>query len=155
MKDNKKDIPNLNIPKNEFLANCIFIFHLFVVAFIIFVPFLNIPALLILHIVSCLSLFVHWGGSSDVCSLTVLEANLRGIDRQEGFLHQFVSPVYKITSTEWSNIVWILTSILACISIYKLYYSEKLKISLELYNNDTDKTWDKTLNYFRPLFVLE
>lgn len=138
--------------KSEFLANCIFIFHLLVVSFIIIAPFINNQAILILHIVSSISLIIHWYGNSDVCSLTILESNLRGISRKEGFLHQFISPIYKIGSTEWSNIVWFITFLLMCISIYNLYNSEKFKIALDSYYNEKDKTIIKTLNYFKPLF---
>lgn len=142
----------MTISKNEFLANCIFIFHLFVIAFIVFAPFVNNPAILVLHIVSCICLFVHWFSNSDVCSLTILESSFRGIDRKEGFLHQFISPIYKINSTEWSNIIWLITFILMCISIYKLYNSEKLKIAFEKYYNESDKTWKNTFYHFKPIF---
>ena len=37
--------------KNEFLANLVFIFHCTVILFVLFAPFSNIPAFLILHIV--------------------------------------------------------------------------------------------------------
>lgn len=150
---------HIEIPKSEFqsefLANCVFIFHVFVILFIIFTPLLNVPpAFLILHITSCICLFVHWYGNSDVCSLTIIEGQLRGVNRTETFTHQFISPLYKISSTEWSNIVWTITFIVMCISIYKLYHTDKFKYALKCYNELSDKefTFQNTVKCFRPLF---
>jgi len=151
----KIEIPSSNIlPKNEVLADLIFYFHIFVVLFIVFLPFFDVPpAFLILHITSCISLFVHWWGNSDVCSLTVIEGQLRGVDRTETFTHQFISPVYKITSTEWSNIVWLITFIVMCISIYKLYHTDKFKTALKCYYESKEFSFKHTVSCFRPLFI--
>lgn len=142
--------------QNEFLANLVFLFHIFVVLFIVFIPFLNVPpAFLILHIVSCICLIVHWWGNSNVCSLTILEGQLRGINRTNTFTHKFISPVYDITSTEWSNIVWIITIIVLFLSIYKLYNTDKFKISMKCYNDISSKQFSikHIIECFRPLFI--
>lgn len=152
----------IEIPKSEFqsefLADCIFYFHIFVVLFIVFIPFLNVPpAFLILHITSAICLMLHWYSNSDICSLTIIEGQLRGVDRTKTFTHQFISPVYKITSTEWSNIVWIITFIVMCISIYKLYHTDKFKHALKCYNelSNSEFTFQNTIKCFRPLFILD
>ena len=147
-------IPNLNLQKNEQLADLIYYFHCIVVAFIVFAPFTNIPALLILHITSCLSLMIHWISSSDICSLTIIEANLRGLDRKETVSHRFIAPIYNIGDSEWSTILWIVTFILMCISMYKLYHSNKFKISWECFNNIKNPSILQTLKCFQPLFFL-
>lgn len=149
------EIPNSDfLPKSEFLANCIFYFHIFVVLFIVFTPFLDVPpAFLILHITSCICLMLHWYSNSDVCSLTVIEGQLRGVHRTETFTHKFISPVYKITSTEWSNIVWIITFIVMCVSIYKLYHTDKFKTALKCYYDSKEFSFKHTIACFRPLFI--
>ena len=149
------EIPDSDfLPKNEFLADLIFYFNIFVVLFIVFIPFLNVPpAFLILHIVSCISLFVHWLSNSDICSLTVIEGQLRGVDRTETFTHQFISPVYKISSTEWSTIVWIITFFVMCVSIYKLYHTDKFKMALKCYYDTKEFSIKHFFNCFRPLFI--
>jgi len=148
-------IPTSDIlPKNEFLADCIFYFHIFVVLFIVFMPFLDVPPVfLILHITSCVCLMLHWYSNSDICSLTVIEGQLRGVDRTETFTHKFISPIYKITSTEWSNIVWLVTFIVMCVSIYKLYHTDKFKIALKCYYDSKEFSLQHTIACFRPLFM--
>lgn len=150
------EIPQSNfLPKSEFLADLVFYFHIFVVLFIVFTPFINNipPAFLILHITSCISLIIHWYSSSDVCSLTIIEGQLRGIDRTETFTHKFISPVYKISSTEWSSIIWIITFIVMCVSMYKLYHTDKFKTALKCYYDSKEFSFKHTIACFRPLFI--
>jgi hypothetical protein len=152
IENNIKDKPY----KNVFLADIIFIFHCLIVAFILFAPFTNIPSILILHITFSISLFVHWYANSNVCSLTILEGNLRGLDRTDTFTHQFIGPVYDISSTEWSNIVWYITVFIMCVSIYKLYNTDKFKTSWECYKqlSKEELTWAKAFECFKPLFLI-
>jgi len=145
---------------NLLLADLIFIFHCIVVIFIVFAPFLNIPSLLILHITSCVCLFVHWYTNSNICSLSIFEAHLRGLEyREDTFTHKFVAPIYDISLSEWSNIIWIITFILMCISIYKLYHNQKIKSAFECYSQlqrkNTLHDYIADIIYcFTPLFVL-
>jgi hypothetical protein len=160
----KTDINETKQSKNAFnllLADLIFLFHCIVILFVLFAPFTNIPAILILHIVFALSLMVHWNANSNVCSLSIMEAHLRGLDsREHTFTHQFIAPVYDISATEWSNIVWCITVIVMGISIYKLYNTEKFKIAwqcfneLESSNNMGDRIFNM-INCFKPLFIME
>lgn len=142
---------------NILLANAVFLFHIIVVLFILFAPFSTTPAILFLHVVSCISLIVHWWGNSDTCSLSVLESNLRGIERSNTFTHQFIAPVYNITATEWSNIVWIITFIVMFMSIFKLYNSSAFKNSWNCYINSSPKktmyeSFRHILHCFEPIF---
>lgn len=149
--------PGLNL----LLADLIFIFHCIVVLFVLFAPFTNIPAILILHITFALSLIVHWRANSNVCSLSILEAHLRGLDsRQDAFTHKFIAPMYDISSTEWSSIVWIITLIVLCISIYKLYNTDKFKIAWKCYLESEEEPYlynkiTQFANCFKPLFIID
>lgn len=140
--------------KNILIANSIYIFHILVVLFVIFIPFFNIPALLILHITFSLCLFVHWYANSNVCSLTIIEAKFRGLDRTETFSHKFIAPIYEISDSEWSNYIWIITIILMLISIYKLYHTEKVKIAFESYKKLKHKNISGIFECIKPLFEL-
>lgn len=141
------------LPKSDFLADCIFYFHIFVILFVLFIPFSNLPPIfLILHIVSCLSLMVHWWGNSDVCCLTIMEGQLRGIDRTETFTHQLISPIYKISSKEFSSIVWLITIFVMFVSIYKVYNTDKFKTALKCYY-EKDFSFEHTIKCIRPLFM--
>lgn len=143
-----------------FLADLIFYFHCIVVLFILFAPFSNTPAILILHTVSCICLFVHWYLNSNVCSLSIMEAHLRGLKcREDTFTHKFIAPIYDISVTEWSNIVWFITLFVLCISIYKLYNNDKIKNAWKCYKESKpqDSVYNSFLNIikcFKPLFVV-
>lgn len=133
--DNLKNISCQN-SKNIFLANCIWVFHVIIILFVLFAPICNIPCILLLHTTFCLSLLVHWYGNSDVCSLSMIESKLRGLDYTQSFSHQFIAPVYKISNTEWSMIVWTITIIVLSISLYKMYTSGKITEFKEYYNKN-------------------
>ena len=75
---------------NIILANIIFVFHIIIILFILIAPFTNKIALLILHIVFSLCLLLHWHLNSNVCSLSILESHLRGLDYTNTFSHQFI-----------------------------------------------------------------
>lgn len=105
---------------NIILANIIFVFHIIIILFILIAPFTNKIALLILHIVFSLCLLLHWHLNSNVCSLSILESHLRGLDYTNTFSHQFISPIYNISSTIWNDFTTIITLILMYISIIQL-----------------------------------
>lgn len=146
---------------NLLLADLIFLFHCIIILFVLFAPFTNIPAILILHIVFAVSLMVHWHANSNVCSLSIMEAHLRGLDsREDTFTHQFIAPVYDISATEWSNIVWYITVFVMAISIYKLYNTEKFKVAWKCFkeSDSSDNIGDKIFNMvncFKPLFIMD
>jgi tryptophan-rich sensory protein len=146
---------------NLLLADAIFVFHCLIVLFVLFAPFTNIPAILILHITFAWCLMVHWHANSNVCSLSIIESQLRGLDsREDTFTHKFIAPMYDISLTEWSNIVWYITFIVMCISIYKLYNTEKFKNAWKCYSElDAQPTLgDKIAQLmacFKPLFIMD
>ncbi len=104
---------------------------------------------------------VHWIANSNVCSLSVLEAHLRGIDiREDTFSHKFIAPIYDISATEWCNIVWVITIVVLCISIYKLYHNDKFKIAWKCYSKlepskDFSDKISQILTCFKPLFIID
>lgn len=140
---------------NIFLANLVFLFHLCIILFMIIIPFLHNPALLILHITFSICLLIHWINNSDKCSLTIFEASLRGISDNKTFTHQFISPLYKISETEWSQIIHIITILLMIISINYLYNSDKFQEFLICYKNlSKNHSWNDYFDCIKPLFTL-
>jgi hypothetical protein len=106
--------------KNIILANAIYVFHLFIVLFVLLAPFLGYINLLLLHIVFSVSLLVHWVGNSNDCSLTLLEQSLRDLPhKSQCFTHQFIAPIYDISMSDWSKILYVITVSLLLISIYR------------------------------------
>jgi dolichol kinase len=147
--------------KNIFLADLVFAFHCIIVIFVLFAPFTQIPAILILHITFGVCLFVHWWANSNVCSLTVLEASLRGMERTDTFTHQFIAPLYDISTSDWSNIIHLITYMTIGISIYYLYNSDKFRYTMKCINelefSDDDTLFERLKQYYictLPLFTL-
>lgn len=111
---------------NTLLANVIWTFHLIVVLFVVFAPFTNILSVLLLHIVFSFSLLIHWVANNNICSLSLLEAKLRGTVYQKSFTHKFIGPIYDMSQTSYSRFCYIVVIILMSISIYKMYKHPKL-----------------------------
>jgi hypothetical protein len=121
---------------NHILANCISLFHLLVIVFVLLAPFSETPYIQILHVTLCITLFVHWAFNNDTCALSIIESKLRGLDYNDSYSYKFIAPLYNISETDWSKIVWIITGVAMTISLYKLYHSEKLKQAWECYQSN-------------------
>jgi hypothetical protein len=147
---------------NIILANLIYIFHIFIILFVLFSPFTQVPVYLILHIVFGLSLIIHWKNNSNVCSLSLLESSLRGIPYTHSFSHQFIGPVYDFSESEWASITYNITIILILISLYFLLTSPRWSIFNKCLNRmknyidqQTDMTFkNKLYHYINCLQVL-
>lgn len=128
-----------------FLADIVFVFHLFVVIFILLGESSTVPGILMLHAMSCFTLVIHWYFNSNICALSIIESSLRGVDMIETISHRFISPIYDISETNWIWFCYILTMTLGSISIYKLYRSKDVKTVFDNFN------W--TIDSVRPLFT--
>ncbi len=94
--------------------------HYILILFILIAPFINIPALLVIHIIVSISLLFHWYLDSDVCFLTYLEAYLTGKNVNNGFIYSIISPIYKISKLQVKHIIWTSTILLLFISFHKV-----------------------------------
>jgi len=129
-----KEMESLNSDVNIILANMINLFHIIVILFVLFIPFSNVPMLLLLHVVFSLSLLVHWYNNNNQCSLTLIESKLRGLDVTESFTYKFIAPLYDVSKTEWSKICYSFTIVLMIFSIYRLYNSKRLQDALQCFS---------------------
>lgn len=132
------------------LANFISILHIFVVLFVIFAPFSSILYILILHVSFAICLLLHWRNNSDICSLSLIESKLRGLDYTETYMHRLISPIYNISESELSKLCYIITITAMLISIYKIYNSPKtheiIQCIKETYSNKEitfNERWSK------------
>lgn len=137
----------------EFLANCIWLFHVSVIVFVIFAPFTQIPAILILHITFAVCLLMHWYTNSNACSLTILESYLRGLPPDSTFMHQLISPIYDISSTDLNYLVHIVTYLTLILSIYYLYNNTKFQETMECYTKLKEKSFTNVMDCFTSLFI--
>ncbi len=87
-------------------------FHLLLVSFTLIAPFTNRPGILLLHISYTMSLLVHWYFNNNTCCLTLLESSITGKDSSNTFMHTLISPMYNISESNLSTIVWIITVLL-------------------------------------------
>jgi hypothetical protein len=144
------------------LANLIWIFHFIVVLFVVIAPFSNVPIILLLHATFSISLLVHWYTNNNICSLSLMESQLRGLDYTESFTHKLISPIYDISKTEWSNLSYIITLVLFTISAAKIYNDPRWKMAWEslvqthetMKNNTNIGVFHKLIVYIKSLDIL-
>lgn len=144
------------------LANLIWIFHFLVVLFVIIAPFSNVPIILLLHATFSISLLVHWYTNNNICSLSLMESQLRGLDYTESFTHKLISPIYDISKTEWSNVSYIITLLLFTISAAKIYNDPRWKMAWEslvqthekIKNDTSIGLFPKLIVYIKSLEIL-
>jgi serine/threonine protein kinase len=123
-------------------------FHIFIVIVVLLLPFSNIPSLLLLHFVFSFSLITHWYFNNNICSLSLMESKLRGIKYTTSFTHQFIAPIYNISTTQWSNICYIIVILLMSISLYKLIKSKVFEKCINCFKQT------RNIKCFLPLFVI-
>ena len=142
---------------NVILADLVYYFHVLTILFVVITPFTNIISLLILHVTFCICLLLHWKMNSNVCSLSILESYLRGVERTDTFTHQFVAPMYDISSTQWCDISTILTIVLLFISFSKILNSEKFSKTWyeckEIYNKEYTDKIDKFIDFYKCIAI--
>lgn len=107
---------------SEFVANLIWIIHVLFIIWFVVTPFVfNSPEMVLLHVMTGLTLMVHWVFNSDECALTLMETKIRGVEKTDSFFHSLVSPIYKFESdAALRKSIWILTIVLWSISVMKL-----------------------------------
>ena len=120
---------------NILIENIIKIIHIIIIIFMIIVPFINIPYLLILHITFSICLMIHWIMNSNECALSHIEAYYRKIPRCNTIMNRFITPLYQISDNQYIYFIWIITIILLIISLYKLYNSPKIYIFYNEFKN--------------------
>lgn len=128
---------------NLILANLLRLFHIIVVFFILLAPFSNRTYLLILHIVSCISLLIHWHFNDNTCSLTLLEGYLRGKPSNTTFVHQFIAPIYNVSLTSWDKSCYFIVIFLMMVSMFKLKTHASFIKCQKLINSNTNDAYKK------------
>jgi hypothetical protein len=122
---------------NKLIADIIYIIHSLIVLFVLFggILYSNDSGVLILHITFAISLIVHWYANSDMCSLTILESQLRGAPIDQTFSHKIISPIYNISKTDSNKIAYFVTFIVLFLSIYFLIHTTKWKEFLKCWED--------------------
>jgi hypothetical protein len=99
-------------------ADLIWIFHVLLVFFVVLVPFVGHPGLVLINLIFMIGIAGHWILNNNVCCLTEFESFFRGIDdRSETFFGKLIGPVYGLNNS-WSQ--WIGLLFLIAVSIWRL-----------------------------------
>lgn len=81
----------------------------------------------LLFLSSLVCLKTHWVVNDDTCSLTILERTLTGVSKKESFIHQIVSPIYKIKDSQIQEISNKVVDILFIVIIFKIIFNPESK----------------------------
>lgn len=113
---------------DEMLLKFIMFVHFIVVCCVVLIPFFGNNYFLFLHAICTPFMMFHWIMNDDTCFLSVMEMELRKkmglpIDKKECFTCQLIEPIYnfKANNEEWSAYIYIITTGLWFVTIYKLY----------------------------------
>lgn len=106
--------------KNVLLANLIWLLHVAFILWMIVTPFTSNEPMLVLHAFVCPFLMFHWIVDEDTCSLTLLEATLRGVPCEKSFFYSLVSPIYKPRDQDVRAVAWVATVGLWLVTLSKV-----------------------------------
>ena len=65
-------------------------------------------------------LVLHWVLNNNNCMLTILEAKLRNIPLDQGFIYRVITPLFKINHLRLSFVIYILTITLWIFVVIKM-----------------------------------
>jgi len=82
------------------------VIHCVFVLFMVWAPFSNNRAALVMHLLLTPCLWIHWLLNDDTCMLTLVERRLRGVENNESFFYALVSPVYKVRDENIRCLSW-------------------------------------------------
>lgn len=115
-----------NVSQKQIVGYAIRIIHYIMIVFAIFVPFLNPDDnftsewLLSLHSILIPGIIIHWFTNNNMCSLTLLEAQITNKPLDKTFIASILFPFFEINDT----LIHIMAITLWFITLYKLYNSK-------------------------------
>jgi hypothetical protein len=117
--------------KDSLALVIITILHIIVILFVLITPFTNYNYFLFMHAIIVPFIMLHWYVNNNTCSLTIAEKEIRkrmnggskNVDDDECYTYKFIAPIYDFNKNheEYSKFIYILTSGLWFITLYKLY----------------------------------
>ena len=120
-----------------FLGLTVFVIHIIFLLGIVLIPLIsNNIHLLIIHMMTCILVLLHWSLNNDVCALTYLEQLCMGISKDESFIHRIVSPIYNYNTNHEQKVLTFSLILFSLISLTRLC-NQKEKIIILI--NDIKK----------------
>lgn len=124
--ESNNDLGKNNESQKQIVGYAIRIIHYIMIVFAIFVPFLdpddNFTSewLLSLHSILIPGIIIHWFTNNNMCSLTLLEAQITNKPLDKTFIASILFPFFEINDT----LIHIMAITLWFITLYKLYNSK-------------------------------
>ena len=107
-------------------AFIVWVVHISIVLFMVLVPFLSVAwPIRLLHFVSGLTIGIHWLCHNDICFLTLLESQLRGVDYDKSFMYRIIHPIYNISDQQAKQVAYIGLPVLMAVNLMRLYAQRK------------------------------
>ncbi len=113
---------------DSMLLNLIMFCHFIVVCCVVGIPFFGNNYFLVLHFICVPFMMSHWVMNDNTCVLSLLELHFRKklgleVDKKDCFTCQLIDPIYdfKANNEDWSDFIYIITTCLWLITVYKLY----------------------------------
>lgn len=116
---------------NEIIANVIWVVHLFVIIFVICVPIVDSPYLLLLHTIFIPFLMLHWVTNNNTCVLTTTEKYLRNVktkeEEEDCYTCKLVNPIFdfKKNHVDASTLIYAVTFGAWLVSVVRLFFKYK------------------------------
>lgn len=120
------------------VADIIFILHILIFLFVLFVPFIGSDYLVLLNLVFMIGILIHWICNNNICVLTVIEKSIRGTPHDtQTFFGKLFGGVYTIGKD--SKISWWVLSFLILLSLYKVIKGNVLQNIIYEFRNGYKK----------------
>lgn len=110
----------LNSTIQSLLGIIVLILHLILFLFTITGVFFNDIFIILLHLITCVNILIHWLTNNDLCCLTVMESKLLNIPIEDTFFNKLFSPVYSLQNKKDTGIFYYILIVLILISTFKL-----------------------------------
>lgn len=105
------------------LGDIILLIHLFIMIFVLVIPFSGNQPLLFLNVVLLLAIAFHWAMNDTTCALTLLEKVVRGeTDDKRTFFGRVMNPVYSFGKEKLATQIILFVLILISIKNLDLNY---------------------------------
>lgn len=103
-----------------FLAGLVRCLHWGLIVFVLLAPFTPWAVFWDFHLKIAIFLLIKWFLRFGECTLTVLEAKLRGIEKYQGFVYSFLQPVIDVREHQWNKLMYIIVFALGLFSYLRL-----------------------------------
>jgi hypothetical protein len=108
------------------LLEIVVVFHAFVMALHVVLPFSQSTAMILMHVVVASGQLSHWVRNDDTCFLSQLEASIRGCHLNDTLFNSFFAPIYQ--GLWQTQIIVAFLLLISCIRLLRRLINNELHI---------------------------